>query len=291
MLQQLTVRSPSKINVFLEVLGKRPDGFHDLETVMLRTQFTDVMRFCNTESNSVSLSVATGTDVRLAKAFPRDESNLILRAAKALREHYGVNQGAAITIAKRIPPESGLGGGSGNAATTLLALNRLWKLNLPLSELHRLAETLGSDVNFLLSGFRAAICRGRGESVEQISLGGRFYFVSVRPRSGNRTSDVFQGVSEFGQFRSANEIVEKFRGGFSRRFAITPFNRLTESAAAQNDDLADLLRRASDILNVQMYMSGSGSSCFIPVGSHRDAVRMANRTKMVTGLLPQILWA
>jgi len=290
MLRRITVRSPSKINVFLEVLGKRADGFHNLETVMLRTQLADTIQFQATESESLRLQLHRGTPAGIARSFPLDDSNLILRAARALREHCGTGLGVEILVAKRIPAESGMGGGSGNAAVTLLALNRLWNLSLPLTELHKLAATLGSDVNFLLSGYRAAICRGRGEFVEQIPIRGRFHFVAIRPQAGNSTAEVFRKLSPVAEIRDSRQVVENLRGGFSEAFAIGLFNRLTERAVSANAELATLMKTAGEKLRVQMFMSGSGSTCLVPVGSHRQAVLLSGRLKMVTGLPTKILW-
>ncbi len=287
----LTIRSPSKINVFLEVLGKRSDGFHDLETVMLRTQPADVLQFRAVESDQLSLTLAAGTSPAIATGFPLDGSNLILRAANALRDACGVRFGAHITAAKKVPPESGLAGGSGNAAATLLALNRLWRLNLTQVELHRLAETLGSDINFLLSGCRAAICRGRGESVEQIPLRGRFYFVSVRPRTGNSTAAVFRRLPPPTDRRCPEKIVQNLCGGFSSAFAMSLFNRLTEPAMSVNSELAGLVQRVRKTLGLELHVSGSGSTCVAAAANYRQAVVFASRLWAVTGLTPNILWS
>ena len=142
--------SPAKINLYLRIIGKRPDGYHDLETVMLPLDFGDTMTF---EARPAGIEL-TCDDPRL----PTDDSNLVVRAAKLL----GV-PGARISLQKSTPLAAGLGGGSSNAATTLLALGN----NLSLVTLHSLAAKLGSDINFFLTG-GAAVCRGRGELVEPI---------------------------------------------------------------------------------------------------------------------------
>ncbi|MEJ7595676.1 MAG: hypothetical protein WKF77_29550, partial [Planctomycetaceae bacterium] len=162
---QLTLSSPAKLNIFLEVLAKRSDGFHELETVMLRTQFCDQLTFHPAPFSVLMLSLSDATPADMRSAIPLDESNLILRAARALQNATGTSFGAHMILHKRIPPESGLGGGSSNAATTLLGCRQLWNLNVSDDQLHAIAATLGSDINFLLSGASAAVCRGRGEII------------------------------------------------------------------------------------------------------------------------------
>jgi 4-diphosphocytidyl-2-C-methyl-D-erythritol kinase len=147
---QLTAFSPAKINLYLKILGKRLDGFHELETVMLPLDFGDTLTF---EPRPAGIELVCD-DPRL----PVDESNLVVRAAKLL----GV-PGARITLQKRTPLAAGLGGGSSNAASTLLALGK----DESAVKLHSWAAKLGSDVNFFLGG-GAALCRGRGEKIERV---------------------------------------------------------------------------------------------------------------------------
>ena len=191
----LTISSPAKLNVFLEVSGKRPDDYHELETVMLRTSLADQLTIRRTDSESLTLRFSDATPESMRVGIPLDGQNLILRAAEAVRKRVGSSSGAEFILHKRIPPESGLAGGSGNAAAALLGCRQLWKETLPDAELHEIAATLGSDINFLLSGHRAAVCRGRGEIVEPIALNRRLYFVAVRPRRGNSTAEVFRAAT------------------------------------------------------------------------------------------------
>lgn len=143
--------SPAKINLYLRIVGKRPDGYHELETVMLPLDFGDTMTF---EPRPTGIALEC-SDPRL----PVDDRNLVVRAAKL----FGT-RGAKITLQKRTPLAAGLGGGSSNAATTLLALNQ----GESPAALNALAAQLGSDINFFLAG-GAALCRGRGELVEPVA--------------------------------------------------------------------------------------------------------------------------
>jgi 4-diphosphocytidyl-2-C-methyl-D-erythritol kinase len=154
---QLTVFSPAKINLYLRIVGKRADGYHDLETVMLPLDFGDQVTLQLAEKG-VTLKC---DDPRL----PTDDTNLALRAAKLLATKCGVEQGVRILLQKHIPLAAGLGGGSSNAAAALKGLSQLWQVDATPEILGELAASMGSDINFFLAG-GAALCRGRGEQVE-----------------------------------------------------------------------------------------------------------------------------
>jgi len=267
--QSLTLKSPAKINVFLEVLGKRPDGFHELETVMLRTDLCDTLTFEATTSDDLTLALhpeSVGVD-----HFPLDESNLISKAAMALREATGCALGIAISVQKQIPAEAGLAGGSSNAATTLLALNRMWKLDLPLSQLHEIAASLGSDINFFLEDCEAAVCRGRGERVSPIPVRGSFHFVAVRPSKGNSTPDIFSQLEHVSAPCHCDDVVRALADGDAQQLERVVFNRLTTAAQKVNPEMADLMRELSEMMDRPIVMSGSGSTCFVVCENARDA--------------------
>jgi len=179
----LTIFSPAKINLYLRIIGKRTDGYHELETVMLPLDFGDEIAL---QSRKAGITLACD-DPRL----PTDDSNLALRAAKVLAEAFGTKQGAKIGLAKRTPLAAGLGGGSSNAATTLLGLNRLWKLKASSKKLHTLAASLGSDINFFMAG-GAALCRGRGEKIEPIPCKFSGAILLVNPGFGISTKWAYE---------------------------------------------------------------------------------------------------
>ena len=276
---RVQLRSPAKINVFLEVHGTRGDGFHDLETVMLRTSLHDVLQFEATTSEEVTLRLAEYSSPALADAFPLDDSNLILQAAHALRDHAQVRRGAAITVNKRIPAEAGLAGGSSNAATTLLGLNRLWGLNLPKQTLHNIAATLGSDINFFVEDCCAAVCSGRGERVAAIQQGGCFHVVAVRPASGNSTPEVFRQlkIPRVADRRNVRETVAAVQSGSMATLQAAAFNRLTQAAQELNSEMAELMRAMRQITERTVCMSGSGSTCFVMARNAREAGRLKAR--------------
>jgi 4-diphosphocytidyl-2-C-methyl-D-erythritol kinase len=174
------VAAPAKLNLFLHVTGRRPDGMHLLQSAFMLIDWCDTLHF-----ESRAAGKLTRED--LADLLPADD--LVLRAARALQAASGTTQGAHIAIAKRIPSQAGLGGGSSDAATCLLALNRLWGLNLPLQRLAAIGLALGADVPFFLGG-RNAWVEGVGERLTPIALPPARFAV-VKPPQGLETARIF----------------------------------------------------------------------------------------------------
>jgi 4-diphosphocytidyl-2-C-methyl-D-erythritol kinase len=178
--------APAKLNLFLHITGRRPDGYHDLETVFQLVDLCD------------ELTITARSDGRIVRDPPPDDpvlaaltdtEDLTVRAAALLQEASGTSLGASIHVRKRIPAGGGMGGGSSDAATVLLALNQQWGLNLPQSQLARLGLDLGSDVPVFVHG-RTAFASGRGEILEPVETPAR-WFVVVRPPVMIATRDVF----------------------------------------------------------------------------------------------------
>ena len=173
--------APAKINLFLHITGQRDDSYHLLQTAFQFLDYGDVLQFGVHDNPSISLSTAIdGVD---------DEDNLIIRAARALQASANIQQGVNITIEKRLPMGGGLGGGSSNAATTLLALNQLWQCHLSKTELAQLGLTLGADVPIFIHG-EAAWAEGVGEQLSPISPPEPWYAVLV-PNCHVSTAEVF----------------------------------------------------------------------------------------------------
>ena len=183
----LTLLSPAKVNLFLNITGKRPDGYHELETIMVPLDFGD----------TITLHLRpTGTELECDNPnLPVDETNLALRAARALETKFRPGKGAQIILTKRTPLAAGLAGGSSNAATVLTGLNRLWQINAPVEELDPVAASMGSDINFFLRS-RAAICRGRGERVEPIACRLSATVLLINPGFGISTKWAYQSWAE-----------------------------------------------------------------------------------------------
>jgi len=165
------VPAPAKLNLFLHVRGRRPDGYHEIESAFMLIDWCDTLHFERRSDGLLSRE-------DLGEPLPADD--LVLRAARALKAASGTPLGAHIGIQKTIPTEAGLGGGSSDAASCLLALARLWRLYLPLSEIARIGLTLGADVPFFLGG-RNAWVEGIGERLTPIALPPA-RFVVLKPR-------------------------------------------------------------------------------------------------------------
>ena len=176
------VAAPAKLNLFLHITGHRPDGYHLLQSVFMLIDWCDTLHFELRNDGQI-----TREDLLGGEALPADD--LTVRAAKALQKACGTHLGVHIGLNKRIPSQAGMGGGSSDAASCLLALQRLWGVSLPQAVLQNLALSLGADVPFFLSGGHAWV-EGVGEKITPISLP-RAEFVVVKPPAGVSTPDIF----------------------------------------------------------------------------------------------------
>jgi 4-diphosphocytidyl-2-C-methyl-D-erythritol kinase len=177
--------APAKLNLFLHITGRRPDGYHSLQTVFQLLDWGDTLHFTRRSDGLVTRS----SDI---SGVP-PEQDLTVRAALLLKCHSGTREGVDIAIDKRLPMGAGLGGGSSDAATTLLALNRLWKLDMPREELQAIALKLGADVPFFVFG-KNAFAEGVGEALEVVQLPPR-YFLVVTPGVHVPTAAIFSEKS------------------------------------------------------------------------------------------------
>ncbi len=274
------VHSPAKINLFFEILGKRGDGFHEIETLMVPIDLCDTLVAVDEPSGRIELeaawATADGEPQSALGELPPPEQNLAYRAADLLRRRAGVDLGIQLSLLKRIPSAAGLGGGSSDAAAALLAANSVWRLGWSREALASLAAELGSDVPFFL-GRGAAVCSGRGERVEEVDGIGPMHLVVVRPPEGLATSAVYGRSSVPAQPRHATALIAALRAGDERRLGELIYNRL-EAAAEQISPWIARLRReltADDCLASQM--SGSGSAYFGICRHARHARRVARR--------------
>lgn len=279
----LAVNTPAKLNLFLEVLGRRPDGYHELETVMVSIGLYDTLLFTEDDSHQTRLRCRLATPYRLSPQQQRSlagDDNLVLRAARLLREQTGCERGVRIELIKRIPLQAGLGGGSSDAAATLVGLNRFWGLCLAPEQLHELAARLGSDVNFFLESPRGALCSGRGEQITPLKISQRLHAVVVCPQTGLSTADVFHHWQQSEQQpRSSADLVAALNGGHVGRDARLLFNALQAPACELNDDVARTLRDLRRAGAPSVTMSGSGSACFALCRSARQARTLAGRLR------------
>ncbi len=263
----LWIRTPAKVNLFLEVLGKRPDGYHEIATLMVAVSLFDTLRFAPDPGGDVVLRC----DHSQLSAGPE---NLVLRATRLLRERTGCAQGAVIDLVKRIPLAAGLAGGSSDAAATLTALNQLWRLGLTPSELAALGAELGSDIPFFFS-LPAAWCTGRGEKVAPAPLKTPLRFVLACLPVGLSTADVYRGVSVPREPRSGEELRRAVEAGNVEEIGRGLFNRLQPVAEELCPPVTEVCGRLQGLRPAGVLMSGSGTSVFALCRDHREAQRVA----------------
>ncbi len=182
------VPAPAKLNLFLHLTGRRPDGYHLLQSVFMLIDWCDTLHFELRTDGKISRTDLNSTVEGLSEALPAED--LAVRAARALQVACCTSLGVHISLEKRIPSQAGMGGGSSDAASCLLALQRLWGIRLPPQELRAIALTLGADVPFFLSGGHAWV-EGIGEKITPLTLPAARFLV-VKPAAGVSTQDIFR---------------------------------------------------------------------------------------------------
>jgi 4-diphosphocytidyl-2-C-methyl-D-erythritol kinase len=274
----LTKQSPCKVNLLLNILGKRPDGFHELETVMHPVNLCDALTF-ERQSSGVELSCSD-------PALPTDITNLVHQAASAFFARGQIRDGVRIHLEKRIPMAAGLGGGSGNAATTLLALNELFGAPLSAAALQEIASSLGSDVPFFLQT-RPALATGRGEQIQSLepfaALRGAA-FLLVHPGFGIATAWAYKELARFpdalrGKPGRAQELIALLKAGDLRQASRAFYNSLEAPALEKYPWLAELQDFLRENGTVATLMSGSGSTTFAIVEDLCGAQELEEKVK------------
>jgi 4-diphosphocytidyl-2-C-methyl-D-erythritol kinase len=263
----LRVAAPAKVNLFLEVLARRPDGYHAIETLMVAISLYDTLDLAAAETLTL---VCDRPDLSVGP------DNLVLRAARLLQEQTGCTAGARMVLSKRIPIAAGLAGGSANAAAALVGLNELWQLRLPAEALAALAGRLGSDVPFFL-GRPAAWCTGRGEIITPETPGQPLHLVVAAPPQGLSTAEVYRGVEVPAEPVSGEAIRAALRAGDNVQVGRLLHNRLQASAERISVAVTELCRLLERLDVLGARMSGSGSSVFGVCRDRRDALRVASQ--------------
>jgi 4-diphosphocytidyl-2-C-methyl-D-erythritol kinase len=271
------VLAPAKLNLFLHITGKRDDGYHLLQSVFMLIDWCDTLHFDVRDD-----SVIERED--LTVALPADD--LIMRAAQSLQRASGMHLGANIAIEKHIPAQAGMGGGSSDAATTLLALNRLWGLNWPLSKLMPLGLALGADVPFFLGGHNAWV-EGIGEKITPIDVPAARFAV-VKPNAGLETAKIFRSPELQRATETATMPV----------FAVNPYgfgrNDLQPVAQALCPEITEALQWLGSH-GLSPRMTGSGSAVFaqLPDGVLIDSAPQDWQMRICSNMAvhPQAGWA
>jgi len=275
-------KSPCKVNLLLNILGRRPDGFHELETVLHPVNLFDEIRF---ERGGDGIQFTCD-----APALPVDSQNLVFRAAEAFLKLHNPRAGVRIHLQKKIPLAAGLGGGSGNAATTLLALNELFDRPLSTVNLNGLAASLGSDVPFFLQS-HPALATGRGEKIQPLdffpALRARA-FLLIHPGFGIATAWAYQSLARFpvalnGKPGRAAELITRLQAKDWPAAADGFYNSLEAPALEKYPVLAlfqEFLRANGALAAL---MSGSGSTTFAIAENQAAAELLAEKIKAKFG--------
>jgi 4-diphosphocytidyl-2-C-methyl-D-erythritol kinase len=278
----VAVRSPAKLNLFLEVLGKRADGFHELETLMVPVNLYDLLEFAPADSGEIELACerfpSAGKAAEETSRLPEGSDNLVVRAVRLLADRAGVQAGARMKLWKRIPVAAGMAGGSSDAAAALLAANAGWRLDWPRERLLPLAAELGSDVPFFL-GTGPAVCRGRGERIERTAGLGHLHFVVVAPPVGLSTAAVFRCCRPALAPRPLAPLLEALRAGDLPVAGRSLFNRLEPAAAELSPWIERLRNEFAQSGFIGHQMSGSGTSYFGLCHNLAHARRAASRLR------------
>ena len=267
-MKTLFLRSPAKLNLWLEVLQKRKDGYHNIESII------DTVSLCDL----ITLKESPGRIEVSPMGIPQ-EKNLAYQAALLLKSELKLSQGVEIKIEKHIPLSSGLGGGSSNAATVLLGLNKLWKINLPSERLSSLATKLGSDVPFFLKKGRCLI-KGRGEMLFPLPPFPKIWYVIVVPEIRVSTETAYHQLClNLTHRENSVKILSALNQGNLEKVGKELFNRLEEVSLKKYPEIKDFKEALRKSGALGALMSGSGGSLFGIVRSREDASGIASRLK------------
>lgn len=263
-------KAPAKINLSLDVLYKREDGYHEVEMVMTMVDLADRIEMQELPRDTIIISSQAGY-------IPLDEKNLAFQAAKLIKERYDVKQGVYIHLDKNIPVAAGLAGGSSDAAATLRGLNRLWKLNIPIEDMQKLGAELGSDVPFCVSG-GTAIARGRGEKLEHLGSPPQCWVILAKPPINVSTSDIYGRLkaSEIKKHPSTDQILTAIQTKNFDQLCKGLGNVLEEVTLELYPEVRHLKECMQRLGADGVLMSGSGPTVFGLVSKEARVPRIYN---------------
>jgi 4-diphosphocytidyl-2-C-methyl-D-erythritol kinase len=268
-MDRLTVLSPAKLNLVLDVLGKRPDGFHELRTIFERISLADQITLSRNKRKKINIRC-------VHPHMPRGSDNLAFKAAMMLRQDFSIFEGLDINIIKNIPVAAGLAGGSSNAAAVLSGLNRLWQIGLNNAQLVNYATRLGSDVAFFLYNSSYALGTGRGELIKPLEVKTKLWHVLVTPRVKMYTKDVFARLklNLTNKKDNVNILLPFLRKGDLVRLAGAMSNDLEPAILSLKPDFIYLKKKLLDAGSTGVCFSGSGPSIFALAQSQKHALSL-----------------
>lgn len=263
-------KAPAKINLLLDVLRKREDGFHEVEMIMTMVDLADRLEMAELPRDTIIISSQVGY-------IPLDEKNLAFQAARLIKERYDVSKGVYIHLDKKIPVAAGLAGGSSDAAATLRGLNRLWGLGISEAELCKLGAELGSDVPFCVTG-GTAMATGRGEILERIDSPPQCWVVLAKPPINVSTADVYGRlrVNELKQHPSAADMRDALARGSFHDICKGLGNVLESVTLKLHPEVLQLKESMLRLGADGVLMSGSGPTVFGLVSKEAKLPRIYN---------------
>ena len=276
--QSIRLKCPAKVNLFLDLLGKRPDGYHEISTVLCPINLWDEITIKNRRDGVIELKLLLPQDADPsdpAWQIPTDSTNLVVKAAERVRDALGRLEGKSggnsfgqfgctIELRKQIPAAAGLGGGSSNAAAVVIGCMQLWSTwNRTLAD--QVCQQLGSDVNFFLGNaerFGLMLASGRGEKTKLIPYQPALKMWLIHPPEGCSTRDVYAKVTQVGSLSKTEEFLATCQTGQESKIGAAMFNALQLPATQINGWINEQLELLAECGCPHRLMSGSGSSCF-----------------------------
>jgi 4-diphosphocytidyl-2-C-methyl-D-erythritol kinase len=266
------MKAPAKINLSLDVLNKRADGYHEVKMIMTTIDLADRIELEHIEEDTIQI-------ISHNRYVPDDQRNLAYQAARLLKEKYDVKTGVAITITKVIPVAAGLAGGSSDAAATLRGLNKLWNLGLSLEELAQLGSEIGSDVSFCVYG-GTAIATGRGEKIEHIPTPPSCWIVLAKPVIGVSTADVYKNLQVRDiEHPEVDKMVEAIKKKDYEGVCNSVGNVLESVTFNMHPEVARIKEQMKKFGADAVLMSGSGPTVFALVKHDSRMQRLCNGLK------------
>ncbi|HJF32865.1 MAG TPA: 4-(cytidine 5'-diphospho)-2-C-methyl-D-erythritol kinase [Sporosarcina psychrophila] len=271
-------KAPAKINLTLDVLHKRPDGFHEVEMIMTTVDLADRIWLRPTDDGQITIKASE-------RFVPNDRKNLAYQAAELLQLKFGISSGVEITLEKSIPVAAGLAGGSSDAAATLRGLNRLWNLKLGVNELATLGARIGSDVSFCVHG-GTALATGRGEIIESLPAPPNCWVILAKPAISVSTGDIY-GKLDLASIAHTDTatMVEALRTGDYEKMCKSVGNVLEPVTMELHPQVVMLKEQMKKFGADAVLMSGSGPTVFGLVKHESRVPRIYNGLK---GFCPEV---
>lgn len=271
-MKKLVIKSYAKINIALNVMDKREDGYHELDTVMIPLELHDsviIEKFSTKGGDNFITCDDFSTGVI--------KYNLATNAITKLADKYNFDTKFRIFIHKVIPLQAGLGGGSSNAAFTMLGINKMLKLNASEEDLLAIGETIGADVPFFIKNIPAR-CKGKGELITPITVKNNYYVLIVMPKSGNSTKEVFAvGDTLTLKTYDIDKVIQALEEGDDDLLATSIGNSLEEPAMKINPEISEINAKLKDFGLNLVLMSGSGASVFALSTNKKELINIAKK--------------